>query len=81
MSLAASAVTPAVLDVHNGSPLVGQTLSTVSQAHPGVLVVGLRRDNRLHRWHNLDGAIAPGDVLVALGTPVALGSSRGMPEA
>jgi voltage-gated potassium channel len=92
MSLAASAVTPAVLDVHNlpllglgteevevsdGSPLVGQTLSTVSQAHPGVLVVGLRRDNRLHRWHDLDGAIAPGDVLVALGTPVSLGEFAG----
>ena len=88
MSLAAYAVTPAVLDVHNlpllglgteevdvsdGSPLIGQTLSTVSRAHPGVLVVGLRRDNRLHRWHDIDGAIAPGDVLVALGTPVALG--------
>jgi Trk K+ transport system NAD-binding subunit len=91
-SLLASAVTPDVLDVHNlplrglgteevegsdGSPLVGQTLSTLSQAHPGVLVVGLRRDNRLHRWHDIDGAIAPGDVLVALGTPVSLGEFAG----
>ena len=88
MSLAASAVSPAVLDVHSlpllglgteeievsdASPLVGQTLSTVSQAYPGVFVVGLRRESRLHRWHDIDGVIAPGDVLVALGTPVSLG--------
>jgi voltage-gated potassium channel len=87
MSLAASAVSPAVLDVHSlpllglgteevevseGSPLVGQTPSSVSEAHPGVLVVGLRRDSRLHRWHDVNGAIAPGDVLVALGTPESL---------
>jgi voltage-gated potassium channel len=89
MSLAASAVSPAVLDVHSlpllglgteevevsdRSPLVGQTLSNVSEAHPGVLVVGLRRDSRLHRWHDVEGAIAPGDVLVALGTPGSLGA-------
>jgi uncharacterized protein with PhoU and TrkA domain len=88
MSLAASAVTPAVLDVHSlpllglgteevevseGSPLVGQTLSAISQRYPGVLVVGLRRESRLHRWHDVDGVIAPGDVLVALGTPTSLG--------
>jgi voltage-gated potassium channel len=87
MSLAASAVTPAVLDVHrlpllglgseevevsDGSPLVGQTLGNVSKAHPEVLVVGLRRDSRLHRWHDVEGTIAPGDVLVALGTPGSL---------
>jgi uncharacterized protein with PhoU and TrkA domain len=57
--------------------LEGQTLSTLSQAHPGVLVVGLRRDNRLHCWHDIDGAIASGDVLVALGTPVSLGEFAG----
>jgi Trk K+ transport system NAD-binding subunit len=89
MSLAASAVRAAVLEVHSlpllglgteevevseGSALVGRTLNTVSDAHPGVLIVGLRRDNRLHRWHDVDGAIAPGDVLVALGTPESLGA-------
>jgi voltage-gated potassium channel len=86
MSLAASAVTPAVLDVHDlpllglgteeveiapASPLIGQRMEGVSAAHR-VLVIGLRRDRRLHRWDEVDGPIAPGDILVALGTPERL---------
>jgi uncharacterized protein with PhoU and TrkA domain len=38
----------------------------------GVYIVGLRREHRLHRWHDVHGAIAEGDVLVALGTAESL---------
>ena len=82
MTLAASAVTPAVMDIHDfpllglateevavspGSGLVGRFLGEVSQAFD-VLVIGLRRDRRLHRWNEVDGPITAGDYLVALGT-------------
>ncbi len=87
MSLAASAVTPGVLDVHvlpmlglateeievtMQSPFVGQTLMEIGEQRPDVFVVGLRRDRQFHRWHDLNGAVLPGDVLVALGTPGVL---------
>jgi hypothetical protein len=41
----------------------------VLQAHPFVYVVGLRREDQLHPWHTIDGAVRSGDVLVALGAP------------
>jgi voltage-gated potassium channel len=84
MSLAASALTPAVLEVHSlpvpglateeievstGSPLVGRSLSGVGEDNPEIFVIGLRRDRRFQRWHELEGAVAPGDVLVVLGAP------------
>ncbi len=84
MTLAASAITPAVLDLHelpllglgteemtvsSGSRFAGLPLRAMQDAHPGVLVVGLRRDRKLHRWHDIDGALGDGDVLVVLGTP------------
>jgi voltage-gated potassium channel len=86
MSLAASAVSPAVLDVHDlpllglgteeveiepTSHLIGMGLDGVSAVH-NVMVIGLRRNRRLHRWDEVDGPIVPGDILVALGTPERL---------
>jgi len=98
-SLATSALSPGVLDVHalpllglgteeiqvrTGSQLIGRRLAEVSEVTRGVHIVGLRRDHRLHRWHDVRGEIAEGDVLVALGTAeslraLTLGSE--MPEA
>jgi voltage-gated potassium channel len=84
MSLAAAAVSSTVLDLHDlpllglgteeiqipeGSPVVGSTTADVLQAHPFVYVVGLRREDQLHPWHTVDGAVRSGDVLVALGAP------------
>jgi uncharacterized protein with PhoU and TrkA domain len=57
------------IEVSAHSPLVGRRLSEIGEAAPGVHVVGLRRDQRLQRWHDVDGEIRAGDVLVALGTP------------
>jgi len=87
MSLAASAVTPGVLDVHvlpmlglateeievsAASPFVGRSLTQIGERRPDVFVVGLRRERRFHRWHDVSGPVSPGDVLVALGTPAVL---------
>lgn len=87
LSLATSAVTPAVLDVHAlpalglsteevavgpGSALAGRTLAEVGAEHPEVFVVGLRREAQLERWHDFAGTVRPGDVLVAVGAPGVL---------
>ena len=84
LSLASSAISPDILDMHllpllglsteeievpPDSPLVGRPLSGLGGAAHGVHVVGLRREQRLQRWHDIDGEIRVGDVLVALGTP------------
>jgi voltage-gated potassium channel len=84
MTLAAASVSSAVLDLHDlpllglgteeiqipeGSPLNGSTAADILQAHPCVYVIGLRRDDQLHPWHALEGAVRSGDVLVALGAP------------
>jgi len=89
MSLAASAMSSAVLDLHDfpllglgteeiqipeGSALSGLTSSEILQAHPCVYVLGLRREAHLQPWHAIDSAIRAGDVLVALGTPEYLGA-------
>jgi len=89
MSLATLAIAPTVLDFHalpllglgteeievqDGSSYVGFRLSELERLHHGVHIVGLRREERLQRWTDVDDAIRSGDVLVALGTPEALRS-------
>jgi voltage-gated potassium channel len=84
LSLASSAISPDILGVHSlpllglgteeievsaGSPLVGRRLSDLGEAARGVHLVGLRRDQVLQPWHDVEGDIRAGDVLVALGTP------------
>ena len=89
-SLAASAVTDSVVAVQDlpavgvrteelvvpaASPAVGATLAELMATDPEVLLLGVRRDaGGLTRWHELDGPVAAGDVLVALGPPAALAS-------
>lgn len=53
------------IEVTHTSTLVGRTLGDVG--HRGVFTVGLRREQSFQRWHEVEGPIAPGDVLVALG--------------
>jgi voltage-gated potassium channel len=86
-SLAMQAVSPDILDVHalpllglgteeikvsDHSPLIGRDLSEIARLAHGVHVVGLRRDQQLQRWHDVEGHICAGDILVALGTPTFL---------
>jgi voltage-gated potassium channel len=92
MTLASAAVSSAVLDLHDlpllglgteeiqipeRSPLIGSTVAEVLAEHPCAYVIGLRRDDRLHPWHAIDGAVNSGDVLVALGLPQYLAALAG----
>jgi voltage-gated potassium channel len=86
-ALAASAGDASVLGLHDlpalglraeeftiapGSSAVGTTLRDLAGAHPDVLVVGLRHDDGITRWHEVDGPLGDRDVIVALGEPAAL---------
>jgi len=83
MSLAAAATSPVVLDLHDlpllglgteeikipaDSPTIGLEPSALTTNHPCVHIVGLRRDQDLHRWHEIEGGLLAGDIVVALGT-------------
>ena len=55
-----------------GSPVVGMSLRDLAVAHPDVLVVGIRRESEITRWHEIPGPISVGDVIVILGEPSAM---------
>jgi voltage-gated potassium channel len=86
-SLAASALSPTVLSLHNmpllglgteeievaeASELVGKRIQHLEEIHVGVHILGLRREQHLHKWHEIDDSLRQGDVLVALGEPAHL---------
>ena len=55
-----------------GSPVVGVSLPDFAVAHPDVLVVGIRREQGITRWHEIPGPLAVDDVIVILGEPPAM---------
>jgi voltage-gated potassium channel len=55
-----------------GSPVVGLSLADLAVAHPDVLVVGIRREQGITRWHEIPGPINVDDVIVILGAPSAM---------
>ena len=55
-----------------GSRVVGLSLEDLALAHPDVLVVGIRREQGIARWHEIPGPIAVEDVIVILGSPSAM---------
>ena len=55
-----------------GSPVVGTLLQDLAVAHPDVLVVGIRREQGITRWHEIPGPITVDDVIVILGEPSAM---------
>jgi voltage-gated potassium channel len=86
-SLAASALSPTVLSLHNlpllglgteeievaeTSQLVGKCIDELEASHVGVHILGLRREQQLHKWHEIDDSLREGDVIVALGEPAHL---------
>jgi voltage-gated potassium channel len=86
-SLAATAASPSVVGVQElpaigvrteeivvpeGSPLIGTAPADAMGLHPDLVIVGVRRDDELSRWHEIDAVIESGDVLVALGPPAAI---------
>jgi Trk K+ transport system NAD-binding subunit len=82
-TLAASSLSPSVLDLHDlpllglgteevrieaGSRFLGRTLSELVDQHVGIYILGLRRDDRLHGWYEINDPLREGDILVVLGT-------------
>ena len=61
------------LVVRSGSFAVGRSLRELMAEADNVHLLGLRRDVGLARWHEVEGPMQPGDVLVALGSSAALG--------
>jgi voltage-gated potassium channel len=83
-SLAASVVTPAVVDLHDlpllglsteeivvdrSSSLIGAQIAELADRHVGVYVLGLRREQQLQKWHEVSDPIREGDIVLVLGTP------------
>lgn len=52
--------------VSAGSPFVGRTPSQIMEMNPEVVVLGVRGANNLRRWHEVEGAIKDGDVLIVV---------------
>jgi voltage-gated potassium channel len=82
-TLAASALSPSVLDLHDlpllglgteevriepGSRFLGKSLGQLIEQHVGIYILGLRRDDRLHGWYEVHDPLREGDILVVLGT-------------
>jgi voltage-gated potassium channel len=86
-SIAATAMSPEVLAVQEltglgmrteeilvpaGSPLAGRDLASVMERDPELVLIGVRRDDSLTRWHEVQGTLREGDVVVAMGSSASL---------
>jgi voltage-gated potassium channel len=86
-SLAATALNPEVLGVQDlsvmgvrteellvpdGSPLAGRPLVDLMADDTELVLIGVRRDAGITRWHEVDGTLREGDVIVAMGPPTSL---------
>jgi Trk K+ transport system NAD-binding subunit len=60
------------LEVGAGSPAEGRDLPTLGGAAPDLHILGLRNGGQVRRWHEADGPLRAGDMLVVLGNPTAL---------
>ena len=54
------------------SSLVGLTPEILMERHPGIIVLGVRRDQNLSRWHEIKDPIKSGDVVILAGLSSAL---------
>lgn len=81
-NIAATALTPDVLAVQDlvglgmrteeilvpeGSPLAGCALSDLMTGDDNLVLIGVRREKTLTRWHEVEGTLQVGDVVVAMG--------------
>ncbi len=84
LSLAATAVSSSSVELHTipslglameeiavapTSRFVGLRVADISAMLPNIVVMGIRRNDTFKRWNEVDSAIVPGDVVVALGPP------------
>ena len=60
------------LEVGAGAPAEGLDLRTLGGAAPDLHILGLRNGGQVRRWHEADGPLRAGDMLVVLGNPAAL---------
>lgn len=57
------------IEVTHGSGLVGLSPAEIMRGDPLMIVVGIRNGGDITRWHEFDGPIREGDVLIVTGTP------------
>jgi voltage-gated potassium channel len=84
LSLAATAVSSSSVGLHtlpalglameeiaveSGSRFIGMRVGEIGALLPNVVIMGVRRHETFHRWHEIETEIIPGDVVVALGPP------------
>lgn len=62
------------LEVGAGSRAEGMDLRGLMDAAPDVHILGLRHGEEMRRWHEADGQLAAGDMLVVLGAATGLAS-------
>lgn len=60
------------VEIGSGSEAEGLDLRAVMHAAPEVHVLGLRHGDEVRRWHEADGALRAGDMMVVLGNAAAL---------
>jgi voltage-gated potassium channel len=53
--------------VRSYAPVCGRTIHDLMQENPSVIVLGIRRDSKLSRWHEIDTPLQADDVLFAIG--------------
>jgi voltage-gated potassium channel len=51
-----------------GSPFEGRGLAELLRAVPDVLLLGVRRDEAMQRWFEIDGPLRAGDAIIAIAT-------------
>jgi voltage-gated potassium channel len=60
------------VEVGNGSQAEGCNLPALMDAAPGVHILGIRQGDSVQRWHEADGPLRAGDMLVVLGNGAGL---------
>ena len=58
--------------VRSHAPVCGRTIQDLMHQNPSVIVLGVRRDSKLSRWHEIDTPLQADDVLFAIGPSRAM---------
>lgn len=58
--------------VRSHAPVCGRTIHDLMHENPSVIVLGVRRDSKLSRWHEIDTPLQADDVLFAIGPGSAM---------
>jgi voltage-gated potassium channel len=58
--------------VRSHAPVCGRTVQDLMLENPLVIVLGVRRDSKLSRWHEIDTPLQEDDVLLAIGSGSAM---------